>query len=91
MNKTKKLLSVLLAVVMLLSTMTVMASAARTSYREVSDLTTLEGYSPYGQVTRLSTEDFPSEYTEWMCRFAFPLSKSCFVRFFICSINSLIF
>ena len=57
MNKTKKLLSVLLAVVMLLSTMTVMASAARTSYREVSDLTTLEAYSPYGQVTRLSTEE----------------------------------
>ncbi len=57
MNKTKKLLSVLLAVIMALSCMTVMASAARTNYRTVNDLTALNAYSPYGQVTRLSTEE----------------------------------
>lgn len=57
MNKTKKLLSVLLAVIMALSCMTVMASAARTNYRTVDELTALRAYSPYGQVTRLSTEE----------------------------------
>lgn len=56
MNKTKKLLSVLLAVIMALSCMTVMASAAKTSYGTVDELTALNAYSPYGQVTRLSAE-----------------------------------
>ncbi len=57
MNKTKKLLSVLLAVVMALSCMSVMASAAKTNYRTVDELEALDAYSPYGQVTRLSTEE----------------------------------
>ena len=57
MNKTKKLLSVLLAVVMALSCMSVMASAAKTNYKTVDELTALGAYSPYGQVTRLSTEE----------------------------------
>ena len=57
MNKTKKLLSVLLAVIMALSCMSVMASAAKTSYQTVVDLEALGAYSPYGQVTRLSTEE----------------------------------
>ena len=65
MNKMKKLLSVLLAVVIALSCMSVMASAATTAYKTVSDLqavtdggtvTAYSAYSPYGQVTRLSTE-----------------------------------
>ena len=56
MNKTKKLLSVLLAVIMALSCMSVMASAAKTNYKTVADLEALDAYSPYGQVTRLSTE-----------------------------------
>ncbi len=57
MNKMKKLLSVLLAVVMILSSMTVLASAARTNYKTVEELTALDAYSPYGKVTRLSTEE----------------------------------
>ena len=57
MNKTKKLLSVLLAVVIALSCMSVMASAAKANYRTVDELTALKAYSPYGQVTRLSTEE----------------------------------
>ncbi len=63
MNKMKKLLSVLLAVVIALSCMSVMASAAKTNYQTVADLandgdgTGLDAYSPYGQVTRLSTEE----------------------------------
>lgn len=57
MNKMKKLLSVLLAVVMILSSMTVLASAARTNYKTVEDLVALDAYSPYGKVTRLSTEE----------------------------------
>ena len=57
MNKMKKLLSVLLAVIMILSSMTVMASAAKTAYKTVDELTALDAYSPYGQVTRLSLEE----------------------------------
>lgn len=57
MNKMKKLLSVLLAVVIALSCMSVMASAAKTAYKTVDELTALDAYSPYGQVTRLSLEE----------------------------------
>ena len=57
MTKTKKLLSVLLAVVLVLSSFTIMGSAAKTSYQTVDNLTALGAYSPYGQVTRLSTEE----------------------------------
>ena len=57
MNKTKKLLSVVLAIVMALSCMSVTASAAKTAYKTVDELTALDAYSPYGQVTRLSTEE----------------------------------
>ena len=57
MKKMTKLLSVILAFVMALSCMTMMASAARTSYRTVSDLEKLNAYSPYGTVTRLTTEE----------------------------------
>ena len=57
MNKMKKLLSVLLAVVIALSCMSVMASAAKTSYKTVDELNALGAYSPYGQVTRLSLEE----------------------------------
>lgn len=66
MNKTKKLLSVLLAVVMLLSTMTVMASAARTSYQTSDNLVSLDAYSPYGKVTRLSTEERLSIFCDFL-------------------------
>ena len=57
MNKMKKLLSVLLAVVIALSCMSVMASAAKTEYKTVDNLNALGAYSPYGQVTRLSLEE----------------------------------
>ncbi len=57
MNKMKKLLSVVLAVVLALSAFSIMGSAARTAYKTVDELTALDAYSPYGQVTRLSTEE----------------------------------
>lgn len=57
MNKMKKLLSVILALVLALSCMSIAASAAKTSYKTVDDLKALGAYSPYGQVTRLSTEE----------------------------------
>ena len=57
MNKMKKLLSVVLAVVLALSAFSIMGSAAKTNYKTVAELTALDAYSPYGQVTRLSTEE----------------------------------
>lgn len=57
MKKMTKLLSVILAFVMALSCMTMMASAAKTNYKTVAELETLDAYSPYGTVTRLSTEE----------------------------------
>lgn len=57
MKKMTKLLSVILAFVMALSCMTMMASAAKASYKTVDDLTANAAYSPYGTVTRLSTEE----------------------------------
>ena len=57
MNKMKKLLSVVLAVVLALSAFSVMGSAAKTAYKTVDELTALDAYSPYGQVTRLSLEE----------------------------------
>lgn len=57
MKKSTKLLSVILAVVMIFSTMSVMAFAATTKYRSGEELTALDAYSPDGAVTRLSTEE----------------------------------
>ncbi len=57
MNKMKKLLSVVLAVVLAFSAFSVLGSAAKTAYKEVTDLQNLAAYSPYGQVTRLSVEE----------------------------------
>lgn len=57
MKKSTKLLSVLLAVIMILSTLTVAASAAKTSYKTVANLESLSAYNNYGTVTRLSTEE----------------------------------
>ena len=57
MNKMKKLLSVVLAVVLAFSAFSVLGSAAKTAYKEVDELTALGAYSPYGQVTRLSVEE----------------------------------
>ena len=57
MNKMKKLLSVVLAVVLAFSAFSVLGSAAKTAYKTVDDLNKLDAYSPYGQVTRLSLEE----------------------------------
>ena len=52
-----KLLSVLLTVLMIFSSVSVGASAAKASYQTVQNLKDLQAYSPYGTVTRLSTEE----------------------------------
>lgn len=57
MKKSTKLLSVILAVVMIFSTMSVMAFAAKPEYQTSDNLTALDAYSPDGAVTRLSTEE----------------------------------
>lgn len=57
MKKSTKLLSVILAVVMIFSTMSVMAFAVKTDYQTSDNLTALDAYSPDGAVTRLSTEE----------------------------------
>lgn len=57
MKKSTKLLSVILAVVMIFSTMSVMAFAAKTEYQTSDNLAALNAYSPDGAVTRLSTEE----------------------------------
>lgn len=57
MKKSTKLLSVILAVVMIFSTMSVMAFAAKTEYQTSDNLTALDAYSPDGALTRLSTEE----------------------------------
>lgn len=57
MKKSTKLLSVILAIVMIFSSMSVLASAAKANYKTVADLEANQAYSPYGAVTRLSTEE----------------------------------
>lgn len=57
MKKSAKLLSVILAVVMIFSTMSVMAFAAKTKYQTSDNLNALNAYSPDGAVTRLSTDE----------------------------------
>ncbi len=57
MKKSTKLLSVILAVVMLFSSMSVLAFAQKAEYKTVQNLTDNKAYSPYGAVTRLSTEE----------------------------------
>ena len=56
MKKFKKLLSVLLAMVLVLSCFSVAGYAAKASYQTVDNIEALNGYSPYGQVTRVDTE-----------------------------------
>lgn len=57
MKKSRKLLSVLLAMIMILSSMTMLASAAPANYKTVDDLNGMGAYSKYGAATRLSTEE----------------------------------
>lgn len=57
MKKSTKLLSVILAIIMIFSSMSVLASAAKANYKTVADLNANKAYSPYGTVTRLTTEE----------------------------------
>jgi len=66
MKKSTKLLSIFLAVLMILSTLTVGAFAAKTNYKTVANLESLGAYSPYGTVTRLSTEERVSILFDWL-------------------------
>jgi hypothetical protein len=66
MKKSTKLLSVILAVIMILSSLTVGAFAAKTSYKTVANLNSLSAYSPYGTVTRLTTEERMSILLDWL-------------------------
>lgn len=66
MKKSTKLLSVILAIVMLFSSMTVLASAAKTNYKTHDDLVALDAYSPYGTVTRLTTEERTSMIFDYL-------------------------
>lgn len=56
MKKFKKLLSVLLAMVLVLSCFSIAGSAAKASYQTVDNIEALGGYSPYGEVTRVDSE-----------------------------------
>lgn len=66
MKKMKKLLSVLLAVIIALSCMSVMASAAKAEYQDVAELESLGAYSPYGTVTRLTSEERVSIFLDFL-------------------------
>lgn len=66
MKKSTKLLSVILAIVMLFSSMTVLASAAKTEYKTAEALESMGAYSPYGAVTRLSTEERTSMVFDYL-------------------------
>lgn len=57
MKKSTKLLSVILAILMIFSSLSVASFAAKTRYENVTDLEALEAYNPYGAVTRLTTEE----------------------------------
>lgn len=58
MKKSTKLLSLILAIVMILSSMTMLASAVgKKQYQTVANLNDAKAYSPYGAVTRLETEE----------------------------------
>ena len=75
MKKLTKLLSILLAFVMALSCMTMMASAAKTKYQTVADLEAMSAYSPYGTVTRLTTEERMSILLDFLDLTLAPMSS----------------
>lgn len=57
MKKSTKLLSVILAILMIFSSLSVASFAAKANYKTVDELEALNAYDSYGQVTRLSTEE----------------------------------
>jgi len=66
LKKTTKLLSVLLAVVMMMSCFTMASFAAKATYQTGAQLNTLGAYSPDGAVTRLTTEERMSIVFDWL-------------------------
>lgn len=57
MKKSTKLLSVILAILMIFSSLSVASFAAKANYKTVDELDALQAYNPYGSVTRLTTEE----------------------------------
>ena len=58
MKKSTKLLSVILAILMIFSSLSVASFAAgKANYKTVDELEALQAYNQYGSVTRLSTEE----------------------------------
>lgn len=57
MKKSTKLLSVILAVLMIFSSLSVASFAAKAKYKTVDDLNALGAYNQYGSVTRLTTDE----------------------------------
>ena len=75
MKKSTKLLSIFLAVIMILSTLTVGAFAAKANYQTVANLNSLNAYSPYGQVTRIPTEARASMVLDALDRLLMPMDS----------------
>ena len=57
MKKSTKLLSVILAILMIFSSLSVASFAAKANYKTVDELEALQAYNQYGSVTRLTTEE----------------------------------
>lgn len=66
MKKSTKLLSVLLAVLMIFSTMSVMASAYTKEYKTSEAITALNGYNDIDTVTRLSVDVRADMILDWV-------------------------
>lgn len=57
MKKSTKLLSVILAILMIFSSLSVASFAAKAKYKTVDELEALQAYNQYGSVTRLTTDE----------------------------------
>ena len=66
MKKTTKLLSVLLAMLMILSSLSMLSFAAKAEYQTAQNLEAMKAYSPDGAVTRLSTEERASMVLDFL-------------------------
>ncbi len=66
MKKSTKLLSVLLAILMIFSTMSVMASAYTKEYKTSEAITALNGYNDIDTVTRLSVDVRADMILDWL-------------------------
>ncbi len=66
MKKSAKLLSILLAILMIFSSVSVLAAAAPTQYKTSADLENLQAYDPYGRVTRFETDERISIFFDFL-------------------------